>query len=278
MSPLTRPKRWWLGGIVAAWIVVVAVLAVWSVGHEKATVPEQRDIALAVPDLQRAAGVVYAAAGGEGRAVVLGGLEPLKRCSVTPVRSGLGAFRNVTVHVPEGEAQEVAAAIADALPAAWEADVWDGRGGTRVSFHADAGDFIGVDMSTESTARTFSLRLSTGCRPVDGDETPARDDPATAQAPVAPAVLADTLGALGIQWRAPKVQAVTCPSGAVAASYSVGPVSRTKDLATGLRTVADGAEIVRDDDSEHAYRKDGDSIVIVPDGASVRVTVSTPCQ
>ena len=76
-----------LGGAVA-WGVVVAGVAVWSVGHSPATVPEQRTIGQAMPELQQAAGVVYAAASGPGRAVVLGGLQVATGCRVTPVRHG----------------------------------------------------------------------------------------------------------------------------------------------------------------------------------------------
>ncbi|MDY7088014.1 MAG: hypothetical protein SYR96_23265, partial [Actinomycetota bacterium] len=95
-EPPRGKRRWVLGGVVAAWIVVVSVLALWSVGHERPTVPEQRDLKLAVGDLQRAAGVVFAAAGAEGRPVALGPLELSRECRVTPVRQGLIAARNVT--------------------------------------------------------------------------------------------------------------------------------------------------------------------------------------
>src|SRR5690349_9000350 len=140
-----KRRRWVIGGIVAGWIVVLAVVATWSVWHSPATVPEQRDIADAVPELQRAAGVVYAAAGRDKRVVLLGELELIGDCRITPVRHGYVAARDLTVYVRQGEAEAALAGIADALPESYQAGVAVTRGGTRVGLHADAGNFIGID-------------------------------------------------------------------------------------------------------------------------------------
>ncbi|MBL7254589.1 hypothetical protein [Paractinoplanes lichenicola] len=274
-EPTRRKRRWLLGGVVAAWIVVVSVLAVWSVGHERATVPEQRDLKLAVADLQQAAGVVYAAAGGDGRAVELGALELTKECRITPARSGLVAARNVTVLVPTGGTAEAVRAIADRLPPGWAADVTEERGGTRVSLHADAGNFIGIDTATESTGQVFSLRLTTGCRPIDG-RTPESADPAT---PSAPAALGDVLRGLTAGRTEPRARAVTCPSGAVAGSYVLEGVPKTDDLAGRMRKLAGEATLVSTDAGAYAYRSGADSVLVLPSPADkLRVVVSTPCQ
>src|SRR5687768_349061 len=52
-----RRRRWWLGGLVAVWVLVLGGLAFWSADTGPPTVPEQRDISQAVPELEKAAGV-----------------------------------------------------------------------------------------------------------------------------------------------------------------------------------------------------------------------------
>ena len=267
-----RRRRGWLVGVVVGWIVVVAGLATWSVWHSPATVPEQRDIAQAVPELQRAAGVVYAAASGDKRVVVLGDLELIGDCRITPVRHGFVAARDLTVYVREGDAKNVLDAIADALPAGYGAGVAETRGGTRLGLHADAGNFIGIDTSAEATAKSFTLRLSSGCRP--GPESDANQaDPVAGAAPGLLATVADGLGPAGT----PQVRSVVCPDGGVAASYSV-EVPKPGELARRMQALAAGAEIVRSDADVWAYRKGSDSVVVaVPSEGKLRVSVSTGC-
>ena len=316
MTPPGHPtvrRRRWLIGLVAVWIAVVAVLAVWSVDHEPATVPEQRDIARAVPDLQRAAGVVFAAAAGPGRAVVLGDLVFTEDCRVTPLRPGLVATRDVTVHVGAGRALTALEDIAAALPPEYAADVAKTRGGTRVALLADAGNFIAVDANAEAEAQVLEVRLSTGCRP-KGDAL-NRADPAAGPAP---ALLGRVLTALSggtargavppsggpgaapssggpgpagssaspgpaasndgsAQDGKPRVRAIGCPAGGVAATYAVDGVPQPADLAASLSAATAGAEVVRADAAARAYRVGGESVVVVPDGKRLRVSVSTAC-
>ena len=288
MSAVTRPgyapppgapprrRRWWLYGIVAAWIVVVAVLAVWSVGNEPATVPEQRDIGRAVPDLQRATGVVYAAASGPGRAVVLDELAFVEDCRVTPLRSGLVATREMTLHVGAGKATEALDDVVAALPADYRAEVAESRGGTRLSLFADAGDFIAVEATAEATSQVLNLRLSTGCRPRSG--SPNRADPSAAPPPpLLGRVLTALAGASAGGDPSPAVRAVACPGGGVAASYVVAGVPGPRDLAAALRAVSEDAEVVRADAATRAYRVGDESVVVTPEGGRLRVSVSTPC-
>ncbi|MEU8815866.1 hypothetical protein [Actinoplanes sp. NPDC048796] len=264
-------RRWWLIGVVGAWIVVVAALAVWSVGHERATVPEQRAIALAVTDLQRAAGALVAAAEGPGRAVVLGELELVDGCRVTPVREGVAGARDVTVHVPRGELRTTMESISKALPGGYRTELGEGRGGTRLSFHSDAGDFIGIDGTAEATAQVLTLRLSTGCRP-RSDDLDRRDPPAGS----APALFQRTVQALG-QGDTPETFAALCPNKSVVATYVAAGVPMSKDLAAALATVTDGAEVIRADKSVRAYRVGPDSLVVSPDGDLLKVSVTTAC-
>ncbi|GIF24190.1 hypothetical protein BJ973_007670 [Actinoplanes tereljensis] len=262
-------RRWWLVGLVAAWAVVLGGLSVWSVRHEKASVPEQRDIADAVPELQQAAGVLFAAADADGRALVLGGLELIGDCRITPVRSGVVAARDLTVYVRDGEARTALDAIANGLPPGYLAEVAANKGGTRLGFHADAGNFIGIDGNAEATAKVLTLRLSSGCRP-DSDQIPGETDPG-AGAP--PAAFDAVLAALGGGRATPEVQAVNRPDAGVAASWSV-ELDEPADLAQRLRLVSAGATLLRSDASAWAYRTDNTSVVVVPDGKQVRVTVT----
>jgi len=268
-----KKRRRWLVGLVVGWMVVVVVVGSWSVWHSPATVPEQRDIAQAVPELQQAAGVAYAAADGDGRVVVLGELELIGDCRITPVRHGYVAARDLTVYVREGDARAILDAIAGALPAAYRAEVSEGRGGTRLGMHADAGNFIGIDTALDATAKAITLRLTSGCRPGPASAVDRRDPAAAA----APAELTTVLAALGVKEpAAPRVRAVACPDGGVAASYAV-EVPPPADLATRMRAVSAGATVVRSDDAAWAYRKNGVSVVVVPDGEQVRVSAGTGC-
>lgn len=271
--PGPRTRRRWLIGLVVAWIIAVAGLAAWSVRRDPATVPEQRTIAQAVPALQRATGAVFAAAGGSGRAVVLGELSFSEECRVTPVRDGLVGARDVTVYVRTGEARAGLEAIAAGLPATYRADVAVSRAGTRFSLHADAGNFIGIDADADADAREVTVRASTGCRP-DGSGDPAPADPAPGPPP---AVLEAVLRELGATSSGPPAtRAVPCPAGDVAGTYIVDGVSA--DPTAALRSLGAGASVVRDDDSVRAYRAGTDSVVVVPDGRRWRLSVSAPCS
>lgn len=220
--PVQGRRRRVLVGVAVAWGVVLAGLAVWSVGHSPATVPEQRTIGQAVPELQQAAGVVFAAAAGPGRAVVLGGLQVASGCRVTPVRHGDSASRDVTVYVRAGEQRGDIETIAAALPARYQVEVTPSRGGTQFTLHADAGNFIGIDMDATVGDSALTLRVSSGCRPV-GAGGVDRADPGAGPAP---GVLGTALAALG----SPEVAARRAPGGPI-----TGPSSGagTKPWPTG---------------------------------------------
>ena len=190
-----KRRRWWLVGLVSVWIVVVAALGWYSVRSDPATVPEQRDIAEALPVLERATGAMLAAAtSGTDRAVVLGELRVARDCSVTPVRRGVEATRDVTVYVPADRALKVLEEIAAALPDDWHAEAGDSSGGRRVGLHADAGGFVGIDAAADADTQVFQLRASTGCRPTaDGADLSPADVPAASM----PASLTAALAALG---------------------------------------------------------------------------------
>src|SRR4051812_46619667 len=128
-----KKRRWWLVGLVVGWILVVAGLGVRSVRNDPPTVPEQREIAQALPVLERATGAVLAAAtAGNDRAVVLGDLRAARDCTITPVRRGVEATRDVTVYVAADRALNVLEEIAAALPDGYRAEAGDSSGGRRV--------------------------------------------------------------------------------------------------------------------------------------------------
>ena len=203
---------------------MVTGLAVWSAGHDPATVPEQRDIAQVVPEMQRAVGVVFAAAGGPGRAVVLGELKLTPGCRITPVRAGVTASQDVTVYVRAGQTRADLEAIAAALPTSYRTQVADGRAGTRLELRADAGDFIGIDSDAAAAAPAFIVQVSSGCRaPVAGPDaglSPGADGGSAGG--VSPAVLADVLAALGAPVSAVRPGASGSATGSGTASSEPG--------------------------------------------------------
>ena len=264
-------RRPWLIGLVAAWIAVVAALGWWSVRHDPPTVPEQRDIAAALPVLQQATGALLAAAAaGDDRAVVLGDLRVSRDCSLTPVRPGVEATRDVTVHVRADRALAALEEIAAALPADYRAEAGASSGGRRVGLQADAGGFVAIDAAADAGTQAVQVTVSTGCRP-GADLSPA-------PAPVAesPAALRAVLGALGGSGQ-PRVGEVACPDGGVARSYTVDGVPAPRDLGRGLQGVVAGATVVRAEPGAWAWRAGADSVVVLRAGESVRVGVTTGC-
>lgn len=280
-----------------AWGVLVVGLAVWAVGHGAPTVPEQRTAGQALPAFRAAVGNLFAAAAGPGRAVVLGGLQVESGCRVTPVRHGVALTRDVTVYVRAGEQRGDVEAIAAALRASYQARVTPSRGGTRFGLHADAGDFIGIDMEADVGDAALTMQVSSGCRPV-GDAGVDRADPRPGAAPGAFEAVLTLLGApdaaagadasagapSGGPGGAPSggpggvtVQGVACPAGGAAGTYSVGGIKAPGDWRKRLGVLASGAAVVRADPTRWAYRAGEDSVVVVSDGTGLRVSVTSSC-
>jgi hypothetical protein len=277
-QPGKRSRRRVLLWVVVAWGVVVAGLAAWGVWHEPATVPEQRTVEQALPAFRAAVGNLFAAAGGPGRAVVLGGLQVESGCRVTPVRHGVALTRDVTVYVRAGEQRADIEAIAAGLPGGYKTQVTAGRGGTQFALHADAGSFIAVDLQADVGDSALTVEVSSGCRPVGGDGVD-RADPGVGPAPAA---LQAVLTLFGVPGRASApggvtVQGVGCPRGGTAGTWSVGGVKAPGDWRKRLGAVASGSAVVRSDPTRWAYRTGDDSVVVVSDGTGLRVSVSSSC-
>jgi hypothetical protein len=275
-APPVRPKpRRWLVAIVLAWVLALAGLASWSIRHDSPTVPEQRDIAQALPVLQRAAGAMAAAAQGPDRAVVVGALHLDRGCRITPVRKGVEATRDVTVHVQADRARAALDAIAAALPDDYRARVAQSNAGKRIGLEADAGHYVAVDADTLAGAQVFTLEASTGCRPA-ADTADEIADPRPAPEP---AVLSAALTALRVTAVPnPAIHSVSCPGGGVASTYTVDDVAAPGDIGAALQPAVNGATVVRSDPDGWAYRLGGDSVVVVDDGGPVQVSATTSCR
>jgi hypothetical protein len=276
IAPPVRPKRRrWLVAIVLAWVLALTGLALWSIRNDPPTVPEQRDIAQALPVLQRAAGAMLAAAQGPGRAVALGELHLARGCRITPVRKGIEATRDVTVYVQADQARPVLDAIAAGLPDGYQARVAQSGNGSRIALRADAGGYVAVDADILADAQMFSLEASTGCRPVASTETGSKDPAAGAP----PVVLAAALKALGAAASpSPAVSTIDCPGGGSASTYTVDNVRSPADLGGALQSVVQGATVARADPHGWAYRLGDDSVVVTEDGGRLQVSATTACR
>ena len=272
--PAAPPRRrWWLIGVVAAWALVLGLVAIWSAAHDPPTVPQQRTIAEALPVLQQATGAVLAAATGPGRAVVLGKTKLADGCRITPVRDGVEATRDVTMYVPVGQARQVLDSVAKGLPSGYRARVAGAASGARVGLHADAGSYVAIDADTLANAQVVTLEVSTGCRPAAGTALDLAE-PRTGAPPIA---YTAALRALGVDGET-TATAVACPDGGAAATYTVERRWTPADLGRSLQPALGGATVVRADPDGWAYRSGPDSVVVLRDGTTLHVSATTPCR
>jgi hypothetical protein len=277
-SPAAQRSRrnWWLTGVVVAWALLLAGFAVWSVRHDPPTVPEQRDIADALPVLTRATGTMLAAADADGRTATLGELSFDRDCALTPVRDGVEATREVTVRVQPGRLPAVLDEIARALPAQYAATVRHNAAGTRYGLRADAGEFVGVDVTADADATVFSLLASTGCRPVAAG---VDLEPAPVAAAEVPPAFAAAVHALGATAPNATMSEVACPDGGrTARTVTAEDLPAPADLGTALQSLVAGATVVQADPHAWAYRTGDVSVVVSDSEGSARVTATTGCR
>ena len=271
-----RPRRWWPVALVVAWALVLAGFAVWSVRHDPPTVPEQRDIAEALPVVERATGAVLAAADAADRVVTLGELSFDQDCALTPVREGVEATREVTVRIADGKLPATLDAIRRALPAEYATAVRKNSAGTRYGLRADAGEFVGVDATTDADATMFTLLVSTGCRPLaDGVDLAPAPGPATG----VPAELTAAVQALKSTTADATSTEVACPGGGrTARTVTVDSLPAPADLGRAVRSLTAGATVVQADPQVWAYRYGDVSVVISGSEGSARVAATTGCR
>jgi hypothetical protein len=269
--------RWWLIAGVTVWALLLTGFAGWSVRHDPATVPEQLDLAAALPVLQRTTGTVLAAADGPGRVVSLGETVFDRDCALTPVRDGVQASRDVTVRVPAGQAPAALAAIARALPPEYDAAARHNAAKTRFGLRADAGEFVGVEASAAAGDTVLTLRTSTGCRP---DGAGAGEDRAPVPATATPAAFGAALAAVGAGGAHTVTGSeVACPnSGATARTVSAEGIAAPADLNRAVRDLVGAGDLVQAGPPVWAYRAGDVSVVIDERDSRVRVTATSACR
>ncbi|MFI7541357.1 hypothetical protein [Actinoplanes sp. NPDC049599] len=272
-----RPRRrWLLTAIVVAWALLLAGFAAWSVRKDPPTVPEQRDIAEALPVVQRATGAVLLAADAADRVVTLGELSFDRDCALTPVRDGVEASREVTVRVRAGALPATLDAIARALPAEYAATVRQNTAGTRYGLRADAGEFVGVDATADAGATVFTMVVSTGCRPLSDGVDLA---PAPVAATEVPAEFTAALRALTPTAPSATSTEVACPGGGrTARTVTADDLPAPADLARAVRGLVADAQIVQADPQAWAYRVGAVSMVVSASAGSARVAATTGCR
>jgi hypothetical protein len=120
----------------------------------------------------------------------------------------------------------------------------------------------------------LQLRATTGCRPPAGDAGLAPNAPPV---PALPESLRRALTALGSSDEVARLREVACPDGGVARTYTVDDVPAPRDLGRSLQPVIQGATVVRAEPAGWAYRTGPDSVVVLKDGATLRVSATTGC-
>ncbi|GAB1694737.1 hypothetical protein KRM28CT15_65400 [Krasilnikovia sp. M28-CT-15] len=259
-----------------AWGVLLAGLIVWSVRHDPPTVPEQSDIAAALPFLNAATGALMSAADADGRAVVLHPTEFSRDCRLTPVRPGVEAVREVTLRVRAGGAGPALDAIAQALPAGYQARVRRSPSGTRLELYADAGGFVAIDARTPADATVLTLHVSTGCRPLAAGVNLTPTSPPASAVPAAYGAALRALGAAGAD--AGTVTEVACPAGGTARTVTSEAVPVPQDLGRALQPVTAGAGVVQAEPRAWAWRSGAVSVVVTRTDGTARVSATTGCR
>ncbi len=264
-------RRWVLPAVAAGWAVLLTGGIVWSVRNDPPTVAEQRDVAKAVPELRTAFGALAAAAQDERWAIRLGATR-VEDCAITPVRGGQELTRDVVLYVAEGDARTALEAVAQRLPEDYQAVTVATRGGTKLLFAADAGEFVGIEAAGQSTDQELSLRVYTGCRPSSG--VPEIGDPVGGAEPAALATALQGLDAVGTP--VTMTRAVSCPDGGTTATFTVdvGPA----DAEITPRGVPGGTELLWSGADGWAYRAGGDAVVVAAEGGRLLLNVTTNCR
>jgi hypothetical protein len=280
------PKRRWLIVVIAAWAVLLLVVANYSVRRDSPTVPEQRSIAQASPVVDRAIGELAVAAGPDA-VVEVSGRRIENGCRITPMRSGATLSRDITLRTGAAGGRTLLDRIAQRLPGTYQAAVQHGKGGTADGLHADAGDFVAIKGGV-SPPGVIQLTATTGCRPVvqpmeqphPPHASPGIQASAQPQYPVG-AEAARVLAALGASKVAARDSAsAPCPGGGVVATaHAVGQPVPQGPLAPALRPLAGThAVVVTDQPTLYAYRSGPLSVVVEAAGGEIRVAATTACS
>lgn len=155
-------RRWWVGGLLAAWAVGLLVAAIWSSQHDPATVRDQSDLDSGRQTLEQAIATVVQVAGAAATPEVLPP-ELTSGCQITVSRSGSELGQTVVLTVPVGDESTLLSRLAAGLPAEWGARYHQEAN----RFRADAGDFVAIRGEVTQPGQV-RLTADTGCRPADG--------------------------------------------------------------------------------------------------------------
>ncbi|WP_329104875.1 hypothetical protein OG792_31010 [Micromonospora sp. NBC_01699] len=270
-----RPRRRWLLAGVAAWAVLLLVVAYVSIRRDTPTVREQRDIVAAMPVLHRALGQLLAGAGPEP-VVEISGPTVERGCRITPVRDGADLVGTIILRTAEADAPVLLDRIAARLPTEYRPRV---RHNPTVGTHtlrADAGEFVAI-YGDVTDPGVVELAAESGCRPIpDGADfaEPLIGLPVDAEP-------GRVLAALGVPIPSSTERSggVPCPTGGTA--HTARATARTAvpaPLGATLRPFAGpNATIITEEPDLYAYRTPTLSVVVTRTQTETHVSTTTPC-
>lgn len=271
--PSSRRRRWVIAG-VTAWAVLLAGAAFWSARRDEPTVREQRSIEQAMPVVQRAVGVLAAAAGPDG-VLEIGPERLTTGCRLTTARDGATYERDVRIFTTPAEGPARLDDVAGRLPEAYRARVRHGTDGDDHTLRADAGEFVGMRGGVTQPG-VITLTVATGCRPLEGGvAADTLRPPAELMAVAAP--VAAVLGAGDdVDWTAARCFE---DDRAVTVRVTSRPGTVPGPLPAALRDRLAGATVVLETPELVAYRlPDGVGVVVEAGGGRVSVAATKPCR
>jgi hypothetical protein len=274
-------RRWVWAAVLAAWAVLLVVLAVVTQGDP--TVAQQQTAAAARPTVDRVlAGAVALA--GDDVVVAVGPYQRMGTCSLSATRDGVQYKRTADLYGRSGDTQRLLDRYLTGLPSDDNARRLSGPDGV----------FIGADppkafvrLSVKPVGADVDghvqVAVNTGCRPVS-----SRPHPEFLAAPsdserVLPETLAAALGVDPSTWRR---SVLACPSGGtyttVTAQGAAGDATLAEllhpDLHSDPRDTGEPApELLNQSASQLVERQDGTGLVIRLTGGTVRVDATGPC-
>ena len=273
-TPLQRDgrggRRRWLGVVAGLWAGTLLVAAAVSAHTGEATVREQQDLAHADTTVDRAIGEIATVA--DVPLLELSADLVDRGCRITPVRNGAVLRRTVQFATGTASGDAVLAAIGKALPARYQATTTRDAAG-HVRLRADAGNFVGVDATTDA-AGTVTATVTSGCRPLAPLTNTGSADRAddAAVTPVLTALDADQ----------PQVAAADapCPGGGTLQTVTARASTAGRDeppLGPALAALAANADRVIDEPNVFAYRRGAVSVSIHRSDGRLTVTSTSGC-
>lgn len=152
-------RRWWVGGLLAAWAVGLLIAAIWSSHNDPATVRDQSDLDSGRQTLEQAVTTLVEVAG-SAAAPDVQPQQVTSGCQISVSRSGSELDQTVMLRVPAGEESALLDRLAAELPAEWGARYYPRAN----RFRADAGDFVAIRGEVVEPGQV-RLTAGTGCRP-----------------------------------------------------------------------------------------------------------------